>query len=364
MHVFEKCAAFTAARELRAAGLIPYFQPITESRDTEVVIDGHTKVMVGSNNYMGLTHDPRILEAARDALLKYGSGNTGSRFLNGNLDLHDQLEAELADFTGKEAALVFSTGYQTNLGTIGALISRGDTVYLDKLDHACIQDGARLGFGTVERFRHEDYAHLERLLHGEDPERMTAPPAAPPLELDPPDPTEMGPRAHDRSPAEALGRQGHPLRRGQPGEVEPDHRRAGHGDRTGVVDVQARVAGRSRTRGDEVAAEEGLTDAARILHEALHPRPRDGRIRHPFVERAHQLRLGHGRQSGEVPRGHRLAPVQPGVEARVACRVIQEPIKSLATAALHTRPSFARGTKQVQCDPRLVQGCHDPAPPT
>jgi len=171
MHVFEKCAAFTAAREYRAAGLYPYFQPITESRDTEVVIDGHTKVMVGSNNYMGLTHDPRILEAARDALQKYGSGNTGSRFLNGNLDLHDRLEAELADFTGKEAALVFSTGYQTNLGTIGALISRGDTVYLDKLDHACIQDGARLGFGTIERFRHEDYAHLERLLEATDPER-------------------------------------------------------------------------------------------------------------------------------------------------------------------------------------------------
>lgn len=171
MHVFEKCAAFTTTRELRAVGLAPYFQPITESRDTEVVIDGRRKVMVGSNNYMGLTHDPRILEAARDALDKYGSGNTGSRFLNGNLDLHDLLEVELADFTGKEAALVFSTGYQTNLGTIGALIARNDTVFLDKLDHACIQDGARLGFGTIERFRHEDYAHLERLLEATDPER-------------------------------------------------------------------------------------------------------------------------------------------------------------------------------------------------
>ncbi len=171
MHVFAKCAAFTAAREARAAGLNPYFQRITESRDTEVVIDGRTKVMIGSNNYMGLTHDPRILEAARQALETYGSGNTGSRFLNGNIDLHDRLEEELADYTGKEAALVFSTGYQTNLGTIGALIARGDTVYLDKLDHACIQDGARLGFGAIERFRHEDYGHLEKLLGETDPER-------------------------------------------------------------------------------------------------------------------------------------------------------------------------------------------------
>jgi len=164
MHVFEKCANFTITRELRAAGLYPYFQRIESSADTEVVIDGHTKVMVGSNNYMGLTHDPRIIEAAKAALDKYGSGCTGSRFLNGNLDLHDQLEEDLADFINKEAALVFSTGYQTNLGTIGALIARNDTVFLDKLDHACIQDGARLGFGDIQRFRHADIDHLERLL--------------------------------------------------------------------------------------------------------------------------------------------------------------------------------------------------------
>jgi len=92
MRLFEKCAAFTAARDARAAGMYPYFQKITESQDTEVVIGGHRKVMVGSNNYMGLTHHPKILEAARDALLTYGSGNTGSRFLNGNLDFHDLLE--------------------------------------------------------------------------------------------------------------------------------------------------------------------------------------------------------------------------------------------------------------------------------
>ncbi|MGW8283116.1 MAG: aminotransferase class I/II-fold pyridoxal phosphate-dependent enzyme [Gemmatimonadota bacterium] len=171
MRLFEKCAAFTAARDARAAGMYPYFQKITESQDTEVVIGGHRKVMIGSNNYMGLTHHPKILEAARDALLTYGSGNTGSRFLNGNLDIHDLLEEELADFTGKEAALVFSTGYQTNLGAISALVGRSDTVYLDKYDHACLQDGARLSFGQTERFRHEDYAHLENLLKATDPER-------------------------------------------------------------------------------------------------------------------------------------------------------------------------------------------------
>jgi len=168
MQVFEKCANFNVARDLRAAGLYPYFQRIEASADTEVVIDGHRKVMVGSNNYMGLTHDPRIIEAAKQALDKYGSGNTGSRFLNGNLDLHDRLEEDLADFVGKEAALVFSTGYQTNLGSIGALIGRNDTVFLDKLDHACIQDGARLGFGEIQRFRHADYAHLEKLLEAAD----------------------------------------------------------------------------------------------------------------------------------------------------------------------------------------------------
>ncbi|MCG8469095.1 MAG: aminotransferase class I/II-fold pyridoxal phosphate-dependent enzyme [Gemmatimonadetes bacterium] len=169
--IFAKCQAFTRADELRAVGLYPYFMPIEESHDTYVVIDGKKKIMVGSNNYMGLTHDPRVLEAAREALEKYGSGNTGSRFLNGNLDLHDQLEAELADFVGMEAALVFSTGYQTNLGTLGALVGRSDTVYVDKLDHASIQDGVRLGLGRVQRFNHDDFATLRRMLASEKPER-------------------------------------------------------------------------------------------------------------------------------------------------------------------------------------------------
>ena len=157
--------------DLREAGLYPYFMPIEASHDTWVVIDGARKIMVGSNNYMGLTHDPRVLEAARGALNKFGSGNTGSRFLNGNLDLHEQLEAELADFTGMEAALVFSTGYQTNLGTLGALIGRADTVYIDKLDHASLQDGVRLGLGRTRRFNHNDFATLRRMLEAETPSR-------------------------------------------------------------------------------------------------------------------------------------------------------------------------------------------------
>jgi 8-amino-7-oxononanoate synthase len=147
--------------------LYPYFMPIEESHDTHVVINGEDKIMIGSNNYMGLTHDPRILEAAEKALRKYGSGNTGSRFLNGNLDLHEQLEAELADFVGMEEALVFSTGYQTNLGTLGSLLGRNDTVFVDKLDHASIQDGVRLGLGQVRRFAHDDWATLRRLLANE-----------------------------------------------------------------------------------------------------------------------------------------------------------------------------------------------------
>ncbi|MFQ5690163.1 MAG: aminotransferase class I/II-fold pyridoxal phosphate-dependent enzyme [Gemmatimonadota bacterium] len=171
MHVFSKCVNFSTSRELREAGLYPYFMPIEESHDTYVIIDGKKKVMVGSNNYMGLTHDPRILEASKQAIERYGSGNTGSRFLNGNLDIIDELEEKLADFMGTEAALVFSTGYQTGLGTLGALIGRNDTVFVDKLDHACIQDGVRLGFGKIQRFNHGDLDMLRRMLAAENPDR-------------------------------------------------------------------------------------------------------------------------------------------------------------------------------------------------
>jgi 8-amino-7-oxononanoate synthase len=162
--LFDKCRNFTRAREVQAAGLYPYFKPISHSEDTVVVIEGKERVMMGSNNYLGLTHHPAVLTAARAALERYGSGCTGSRFLNGTLDLHERLEAELAQFFGKEACLVFSTGYQANLGAISGLVGRGDVVILDKLDHASIVDGAKMSHGETVRFNHGDLAGLERKL--------------------------------------------------------------------------------------------------------------------------------------------------------------------------------------------------------
>ncbi len=167
--LFEKCRQFTKAREIQAAGLYPYFKPISESEDTVVIIEGQRRIMLGSNNYLGLTHHPKVLEAAQRALSRYGSGCTGSRFLNGTLDLHEQLEHALAEFLGKEACLVFSTGYQANLGMISGLIGRGDVVYLDKLDHASIVDGAKMSYGETERFNHGDLAGLERKLERQKP---------------------------------------------------------------------------------------------------------------------------------------------------------------------------------------------------
>ncbi len=166
--LFDKCKNFTRAREVQAAGLYPYFKPITHSEDTVVVIEGKPRIMMGSNNYLGLTHHPEVLAAAKAALERYGSGCTGSRFLNGTLDLHEQLEAELADFFGKEACLVFSTGYQANLGLISGLVGRGDVVFLDKLDHASIVDGAKMSQGETLRFNHGDLAGLERKLQKVD----------------------------------------------------------------------------------------------------------------------------------------------------------------------------------------------------
>jgi 8-amino-7-oxononanoate synthase len=160
--LFDKCKSFTKARELQAAGLYPYFRPISHSEDTVVVIEGKERIMMGSNNYLGLTHHPEVLAAAKQALERYGSGCTGSRLLNGTLDLHERLEAELAQFFGKEACLVFSTGYQANLGLISGLVGRGDVVFLDKLDHASIVDGAKMSYGDTVRFNHGDLGNLER----------------------------------------------------------------------------------------------------------------------------------------------------------------------------------------------------------
>lgn len=171
MDIFEKCSGFTAAREAMSVGLYPYFIPMTESEGSEAVFQGRRLIMCGSNNYLGLTTDPRVRQAAIDAIKRFGTSCTGSRFLNGTLELHEQLERELADWVGKASALVFSTGMQTNLGTISALIGRSDVVILDKDDHASIVDGARLGWGETKRFRHNDMADLERIMAGIPDER-------------------------------------------------------------------------------------------------------------------------------------------------------------------------------------------------
>ena len=164
MSLFDKTYRYTRAREAQEAGLYPYFVPISASYDTEVIVRGERKIMVGSNNYLGLTHHPRVLDAAEAALRRYGSGCTGSRFLNGTLDLHEELESRLARFLGTEASLVFSTGFQTNLGVLSTLIGRGDYLFMDRLNHASLVDGARLGFGETRRYPHTDFETLERQL--------------------------------------------------------------------------------------------------------------------------------------------------------------------------------------------------------
>jgi len=164
MSIFDKCDGYTLAHETQAAGLYPYFHPIEEATATEARIRGEWKVMVGSNNYLGLTHHPRVLEAAANALTNYGSGSTGSRFLNGTLDLHYELEERLARFFHKEAALVFTTGYQASLGAMASIIARGDHLFLDRLDHASLVDGARLSHGEVHRYPHGDFAALGKQL--------------------------------------------------------------------------------------------------------------------------------------------------------------------------------------------------------
>jgi 8-amino-7-oxononanoate synthase len=164
MDIFDKAYNWTEADLAREMGLYPYFLPLQDTEGTEVVVEGRKILMIGSNNYLGLTTDPRVRQAAIDAVKRYGTSCTGSRFLNGTLALHQEAEARLADYVGMEAALVFSTGYQTNLGTISALIERGDVVVLDKDDHASIVDGSMLAMGEIRRFSHNDMKHLDRVL--------------------------------------------------------------------------------------------------------------------------------------------------------------------------------------------------------
>ena len=158
----EKLANFTAARDLKASGLYPYFRSIEENHDTEVIIGGKKLLMFGSNSYMGLTNHPKVLEAARNALTRYGSSCSGSRFLNGTSKLHLELEEKLAAHLGKEAALTFTTGFQTNLGTVASITGRNGVLILDELDHASIIEGSRLSFSKVLKFAHNDMADLEK----------------------------------------------------------------------------------------------------------------------------------------------------------------------------------------------------------
>lgn len=162
--IFEKCYRFTTAKEIMDADIYPYFRTIESAQDPQVIVGGKKMIMIGSNNYLGLTNHPKVKEAAIEALRKYGSGCAGSRFLNGTLDIHVDLETKLARFMRKQAALVFSTGFQTNLGVISALAGKDDVVFIDKMDHASIIDGCRLSFSEVKKYRHNDMEDLERLL--------------------------------------------------------------------------------------------------------------------------------------------------------------------------------------------------------
>jgi 8-amino-7-oxononanoate synthase len=162
--IFDKCYTYTDPDTVRGLGLYPYFRTISSGQDPVVDMDGREVIMLGSNNYLGLTSHPEIKQAAVEALEIYGSGTAGSRFLNGTLKIHDELEEALAAFMGREAALTFSTGFQVNLGVISSLAGRQDTLILDNLDHACILDGARLSFGRTLKYQHNDMASLEERL--------------------------------------------------------------------------------------------------------------------------------------------------------------------------------------------------------
>ena len=164
MDLFEKCTKYTAAKEVMAAGFYPYFRVVESEQNPEVIVEGKKMIMLGSNNYLGLTSHPKVKEAAIEAVKKYGSGCAGSRFLNGTLDIHVQLEEKLAKFFRKENALTFSTGYQTNLGIISSIAGKDDVVVIDKLDHASIIDACRLSYADVKKFKHNDMKSLEFIL--------------------------------------------------------------------------------------------------------------------------------------------------------------------------------------------------------
>ncbi len=164
MDLFTKCVEFTKADEVIAAGLYPYFHALESRQDTVVTMEGHRVIMIGSNNYLGLTSHPEVVQAAHGALEQYGTGCSGSRYLNGTLTMHMELERELAAFVRKEAAMTFSTGFQSNLGILSAIAGRNDVILCDKENHASIYDGCRLSYASLVRYRHSDMADLEKLL--------------------------------------------------------------------------------------------------------------------------------------------------------------------------------------------------------
>ncbi len=164
MDIFEKCRTYTLANDYRAKGIYPYFHALESRQDVEVIMEGKRRIMLGSNNYLGLTTCPEVIEAGIRAFEQYGSGCSGSRFLNGTLRMHLELEAELADFVHKDGAVTFSTGFQSNLGIISAIVGKGDYVICDRENHASIYDGCKLSYGKMVRYHHNDMQELERLL--------------------------------------------------------------------------------------------------------------------------------------------------------------------------------------------------------
>ncbi len=176
MDLFDKCRNFTEAQKAIKEGWYPYFKAIQSGAETSVMIDGRKFVMIGSNNYLGLTQHPKVLEAAKKAIDQYGSGCTGSRFLNGTLELHEELETRLANFMHREAVLTFSTGFQTNLGVISSLVGKDDLLFADRDNHASLVDGSRLAFGKTIKYRHADMDDLERVLkmHKDIPGKLIA----------------------------------------------------------------------------------------------------------------------------------------------------------------------------------------------
>ncbi len=162
--IFAKCEHMETVNALRENGIYPYFRELQSRQDVEVIMEGKRRIMLGSNNYLGLTTNPNVIEAGIKALEKYGSGCSGSRFLNGTLELHTRLERELSEFVGKESCMTLSTGFQSNLGIISAICGRGDYIICDRENHASIYDGCKLSYAKMLRFRHSDMEDLERQL--------------------------------------------------------------------------------------------------------------------------------------------------------------------------------------------------------